>query len=55
MERYNAQYRFLPMFQYLSGSPTQHLIFRPLKHMLNLLSPPIKHQSISVRTRVSNP
>ena len=62
LERYNAQYRFLPMFQYLSGSPTQHLslmfkhlLFRNLKHMLNPQEHPIKPQSIAARTRVSNP
>merc|ERR1712228_503256 len=62
LERYNAQYRFLPMFQYLSGSPTQHLslmfkhlLFRNLKHMLIPQEHPIKPQSIAARTRVSNP
>ena len=61
--RYNVQYRFLPMFHYLSGSPTKHLslmakhfLFRPLKHMLNPLKPKtVNQQSMSVLTRVSNP
>ena len=49
MKGYNAQHHFLPVLQYLSGSPTQHLsltskhlLFKNLKHMLNLLEYPIK-------------
>jgi len=60
--RYNAQHRLLPMFQYLSGSPTQHLslmakhlLFRNRKHMLTPYAQTNINQSVSVRTRVSNP
>ena len=62
LKRYNVQHHFLPILQYLSGSPTQHLsltfkhlLFRNLKHMLNLQEYPIKLQSIATWTRVSNP